>query len=59
MGQPDNCLRGKLPPVRVRVWVWVSIGVGGGQFSSDNNLIVHSLLINFLNLIKESKAAGH
>ena len=31
-GQPDNCPRGKLPPVRVWVWVRVSFGVGG-QFS--------------------------
>ena len=26
---PDNCHRGKLPPVRVRVWVRVRVRVGG------------------------------
>ena len=32
-GQPDNCPRRKLRPVRFRVWVRVNFGVGG-QFSS-------------------------
>ena len=27
-GQPDNCLQGKLPPVKARVWIRVSYGVG-------------------------------
>ena len=39
-GQPDNCLRGKLPPVRVRVWVWVSIGVGGKGRGGNFRLII-------------------
>ena len=26
--QPDNCLQGKLPPVKARVWIRVSYGVG-------------------------------
>ena len=32
-GKPDNCLQGKLHPVRVRVCLRVSFGVRG-QFSS-------------------------
>ena len=38
---------------------WLYYGIVFQKWFIDNNLIVHSLLINFLNLIKESKAAAH
>ena len=33
---PENCPRGKLPPVRVRVWFRISVRIrAGGKFSSE------------------------
>ena len=32
-------------------WSWVEVGA---PFSNTHNLIVHNLLINYLNLIKEA-----
>ena len=42
-GQPDNCPRRNLPPVRVRVLVRVNFGVGG-QFSLRAIVLIMQIL---------------